>query len=121
MLGGKNGAGQGKGEAQHSNMSRHSPHRCVVAAGRGGAAGQRWRASCERLNSPRPLHTPNASPLQQHHQLQIQQEQTQQLQQVATALRDTFRLQNYPGVDVSEAALLHVSLYLLTMSADSAC
>lgn len=85
-----------------------TPLRCVVAAGRGGTAGQRWRASCERLNSPRPPHTPNASPLQQHHQLQIQQEQTQQLQQVATALRDTFRLQNYPGVDVSEAAMLHV-------------
>lgn len=80
----------------------------MVAAGRGGAEGQRWRTSSERLNTPRLPHTPNASPLQQHHQHQIHQEQAQQLQQVATALRDTFRLQHYPGVDASEAAILHV-------------
>ncbi|KAK8397381.1 hypothetical protein O3P69_004837 [Scylla paramamosain] len=81
------------------------PLRCLVVAGQGGAEAQRWRTCTARLNTTR-LHSSTTQ--QQQQQLQLEQEHIQQLQQVATALRDTFRLHSCPGVDSSDASIVTI-------------
>ncbi|XP_045126721.1 LOW QUALITY PROTEIN: SET domain-containing protein SmydA-8-like [Portunus trituberculatus] len=79
--------------------------RCLVEAGRDGAWGQRWRTCTARLNTTR---LQASTQQEQQDQLQLEQEHTQQMQDVIKMLREAFKLDTFPDINASDASLMTI-------------